>query len=268
MARMGLALVACSVFVALALALAPATSHAQQPTTAQRDEEARTRFQSGRFAFDSGRFEEALTDFRRAYALSQRPPLLYNIGRAAEELGRTNEAIGAYERFLSDMPADADRLDAQARLDALRARSAPPPEQPQRAPTTEIPLRPAVLSDADRDTGPAPSHGARLWTWIAGGAAVAFGVTSLVFWISANEKYDGLDASCGDAGCSREEIDATGAPTQVTLTNVFLVGSVLALGGAIVLFFVEGGGDGGSRDNSSSLALRVGPGGLSLDGRF
>ena len=58
------------------------------PSTADpsADAEARAHYQAGQLAFDQGRFENALESFRMAYALSQRPELLYNIASAADRL--------------------------------------------------------------------------------------------------------------------------------------------------------------------------------------
>ncbi|MFK7998660.1 MAG: hypothetical protein AB8H86_03645, partial [Polyangiales bacterium] len=50
------------------------------------DVEAQARFTAGEIAFSAGRFEDALSDFQRAYELSERPQLLYNIGLTAYRL--------------------------------------------------------------------------------------------------------------------------------------------------------------------------------------
>ncbi|MBK6812549.1 MAG: tetratricopeptide repeat protein [Sandaracinaceae bacterium] len=78
-----------------AQAVSPATDN---------EEEARALFIAGRSAFDQGRFEEALSHFKRSYELSGRPELLYNIGTAADRVGRLEEAITAFRSYLEGSP--------------------------------------------------------------------------------------------------------------------------------------------------------------------
>jgi hypothetical protein len=57
-------------------------------------------------AMDTGSYGIALRDYREAYALSSRPALLYNMGRACQKLGQYEEALGYLERFARTAPAD------------------------------------------------------------------------------------------------------------------------------------------------------------------
>lgn len=86
------------------------------------DSEARSRFEAGRAAMAAGRTEDALADFRRAYELSHRPALLYNIGVAADRLRHDDEALEAFEAYLAAMPAEeiTNRAEVESRLVVLR----------------------------------------------------------------------------------------------------------------------------------------------------
>ena len=86
------------------------------------DTEARSRFEAGRAAMAAGRTEDALADFRRAYELSHRPALLYNIGVAADRLRHDDEALEAFEAYLAAMPAEeiSNRAEVESRLVVLR----------------------------------------------------------------------------------------------------------------------------------------------------
>ncbi|MCA9616513.1 MAG: hypothetical protein KC586_27335, partial [Myxococcales bacterium] len=65
----------------LALALAaPTLASAQPPATSEAEVEARDAFQQGSDAYAEARYGEALRLFRRAFELSGRTALLYNIG--------------------------------------------------------------------------------------------------------------------------------------------------------------------------------------------
>ncbi len=99
------------------------------------DSEARARFEAGRTAMTAGRPEDALVDFQRAYELSHRPELLYNVGIAADRLRRDDDALAAFERYLAEMPPDqlTNRAEVESRVETLRqtiaarVASAPPP---------------------------------------------------------------------------------------------------------------------------------------------
>lgn len=100
---------------------------AQAPST---DSEARVRFEAGRMAFAAERYEDALVDFERAYELSHRPVLLFNIAQSYARLGRNREAVDAYRHFLSEAPeGEAGREEADAQIVLLeRAIAEAPPE--------------------------------------------------------------------------------------------------------------------------------------------
>jgi tetratricopeptide (TPR) repeat protein len=84
------------------------------------EEEARARFVAGRIAFGEGRYEDALADFTRAYELSGKPELLYNIGHTADRLRHDEEALEAFERFLELMPEHEARDEVERRVAVLR----------------------------------------------------------------------------------------------------------------------------------------------------
>jgi tetratricopeptide (TPR) repeat protein len=114
------------------------------------DHDARVAFESGDLAFSEGRYEDAFDDFTRAYDLSHRPELLYNIGLAADRLRRDEEAIDAFEAYLDALPEATNRPEVQRRLRALHdavaaeadieAAIAVPPADPAPPITTSRPI--------------------------------------------------------------------------------------------------------------------------------
>lgn len=110
--------------VLLALAV-PATAHAQR-----RDDEARALYSAGEIAFGEGRYEYALVHFQRAYELSPRPILLFNIGASAERLSRDTLALEAYEQYLQELPDAPNRRVVAARIVLLRQALYGQPAQP------------------------------------------------------------------------------------------------------------------------------------------
>lgn len=85
-----------------------------------RDAEARALFEAGRVAFSDGRFEDALQYFTRAYELSGRAVLLYNVGTSQDRLRHEAEAVAAFERYLELAPDAPNRREVEGRLRVLR----------------------------------------------------------------------------------------------------------------------------------------------------
>jgi tetratricopeptide (TPR) repeat protein len=84
------------------------------------DEEARQIYLAGVAAYDAGRYEAALEYFSRAYALSGRPLLLFNIGSVTERLRRDEESLEAYEAYLAAVPDAPNRAFVESRIVFLR----------------------------------------------------------------------------------------------------------------------------------------------------
>ncbi|MCC7535391.1 MAG: hypothetical protein IT379_04225, partial [Deltaproteobacteria bacterium] len=96
---------------------------------------------------------------------------------------------------------------------------------------------------------------APVWAWVAAGGAVALAAGGGIAWWRAEEAYADLEAGCGRTrACTDAQIDDSGAPTLVTLTNVLLVGGAVVAAGAVVLFVVESSGGGGDDDDGRAGA--------------
>src|SRR5688500_2507730 len=107
----------------LALALSISTiarAQEQEPGDDGRRERAMHLFEESRTHYDAGRFDTAAELLAEAYDLQPDPILLYNMARAYESGGRVQEAIDAYERYLSDAGNVRDRGAIETRLATLR----------------------------------------------------------------------------------------------------------------------------------------------------
>lgn len=86
---------------------------------------AREHFQKGVTAFDERRFAEAAEEFETAYRLSPAFVVLYNIGQVHVILGRSVEAVDAFDKYLkqgaSAVSADR-RREVQAEIEKQTAR--------------------------------------------------------------------------------------------------------------------------------------------------
>jgi tetratricopeptide (TPR) repeat protein len=152
---------------------------------------ARTLFVGAREAYERGDYASAYADFQLSYDLSQRPELLYNVGLAAQKLGRGDEALAAFEGYLAWGKGERAE-EVRGRVAALRDLAAhqPSPAQVAVAPAprqTEAWVAPVAVARAAEPAVPAPAPepverrgSARAW-WIATGvvlvaAAIAVGV--------------------------------------------------------------------------------------------
>jgi tetratricopeptide (TPR) repeat protein len=116
--------VPCSTALALALLLSGQPAFAQPPAPADPKLAARAHFDRGVAAFNARRFAEAGEAFDTAYKLSPAYPVLYNIGQVNVALGRSVEAVEAFERYLREgaaIPAER-RREVEAELDKQLAR--------------------------------------------------------------------------------------------------------------------------------------------------
>ena len=114
------AVLACCLVAALLDCPAILVAQDAPPLSAD-DLEARNLFAAGQTAFEAGRFERALEYFERAYELSHRPGLLYNVGIAADRLRNDQRALEAFEAYLaSGAVEEAQRPAVEARVEALR----------------------------------------------------------------------------------------------------------------------------------------------------
>ncbi|MCC6215854.1 MAG: tetratricopeptide repeat protein [Polyangiaceae bacterium] len=228
----------------------PATAHGGPAATSDRDAEAKALFQAGRAAYEAGRFEDALGHFQRAYELSGRSALLYNVGLAADRARKDDVAIQAYERFLAAEPESSLRGEVEARLGLLkRARD-----------ERERPARPRASRPAPAD--PAPEDGgSRGWMpWAVAGGGAAFVVTGgvlLTLGLSARSRV--VDARDG-ARWSELASDADAAPLLLGGGAALLVGGVAAAVGGVVWAT--------RKESGAETALVVGPGAFLVRGRF
>ena len=102
------------------LLAASAPVNAQDTADELRDAEGRGLFEAGRAAFADGRYEDALDYYDRAYELTHRPELLYNIGSAYDRLRRDREALAAFEEYRRALPDAVNAREVDARMRVLR----------------------------------------------------------------------------------------------------------------------------------------------------
>jgi iron complex outermembrane receptor protein len=137
--------------VVLFLVLGVANAHADSRRDAKRH------FQRGMSLVKEGQTDKGVSELERAYDLKPHPNVLFNIARAYDVAGRTQDAADAYERYIAAGPADPSAAEARlAQLrDILAARTKaaePPttasPQPPPRAHSTNVAVE-ALLRAAE-----------------------------------------------------------------------------------------------------------------------
>jgi tetratricopeptide (TPR) repeat protein len=233
----------------------PSIAEAQDADTAL----ARTEFERGRAAYEAGAFEDSLTAFQRAYELTHDAQILFNVATVADRLRRDAIALEAYEGYLAGYPAAPDRANVEARIRAIRAaittEAVEVASDPEETETVELVAATPPLLPAEAPASSNAREGGLVLT-IAGGVIALAGVG--LFIATAVE----LDA----ASQAETWTDLMGPYDRVPILSAAGVIS-LALGGAIAAvgigWLVTSGGE-----DEPSVALRVGPGSLSIAGAF
>jgi hypothetical protein len=265
------AIVAVVLFAAAAADLRLAAVARAQPAAAASDATraaARAKLVEGVAALKRGDHQAALARFEEAYALVPSPKIHYDFGLAYMGLGRTADALAAFERFLAEArDAPVDKRDkAASMVSTLRARMAetgvtrnpdvvaatpalmPPPPVTAEQPATSTPAPPpppAALAE-ERAPSPSPPDGdplrrrRRIAALSLGGAGVGLVAAGLVFGVLAQREDDSLtdDSQMGTPerptpfDLSKESRGITYERLQV----IGLVAGVLAVAGGVALY--------------------------------
>ncbi|HEX4336772.1 MAG TPA: hypothetical protein VH062_12720 [Polyangiaceae bacterium] len=218
-------------------------------------------------AFRQGDFLTAVTAFRAALADARKPLTPEQHAEATDLLTKADRHVGhvllvpvpasATVRFDGRVEDSRDELDVASGTHVFRA-DAPGHETVERETFVAAGIRttvklvlpvtaatPAATEPAPTDVTPAaaePSKG-RLWTWVALGAAPVFGGVGLGIWLSGLSDAKSIRdcTQCSQAEVQRRRDDA-GLGWKETWATVAGVAAGAALGGAVVLYFVEGSG--------------------------
>jgi tetratricopeptide (TPR) repeat protein len=169
------------VSIANAQAVPEGEAETEAAGPSERDGEARRLYEAGVVAFDDGTFEAALSLFQRAYELSPRPQMLYNIGSAADRLRQNTIALEAFQAYLEALPEADNANGVRRRVELLEAQIARDAELQQAASVQNV-ANAAVVAEGPGPVVPIeleeepPSRG---WIWgvvVAAVLVVAGGV--------------------------------------------------------------------------------------------
>src|SRR5260370_10722001 len=90
------------------------------PTTAAKKSDANHHFDQGKAYYRAGAYDLAVQEFLAGYEIEPRPGVLFNIGRAYEELKNRAKAIEDFNKYGAAVGTDAPAVtEARARVVAL-----------------------------------------------------------------------------------------------------------------------------------------------------
>jgi tetratricopeptide (TPR) repeat protein len=251
-------LAALSVGLTLA-ALCGTPGAAQGEGNLLRSNAADIRHKQGTKLFAAGKYHAALKDFKRAYKIRPRPESLVSIAACHEQLDRPREAINALELYVSKYPKHSGHAKAKEKISELKRRllldygDAGEEEAEQGAILEETPRWPRTLG------------------WVSLSAGAAFLVTGAIFSaLASNKAKEYKENKALITYTELQDIEQTGERFQAVQISTLVIGSVLALGGAVLVWtFQEPEQVGGSSTATLAPFINGADGvGLAAVGRF
>lgn len=85
---------------------------------------AKQHFAAANGYYQRGEYEKAIEEFSKAYDLSKKAELFFNIAVCYEKMSKFEEALTAYRRYLAEMPWATDRQEVEARISLLEKETA------------------------------------------------------------------------------------------------------------------------------------------------
>lgn len=199
----------------IALLASPLTALAGPKEKAQ----AQKHMEKAQQAHQAGNYDAALGELQAAYAVDPQPDLLYAIGQVYVKLGKCEDAIESYDKFLAtNPPADAAGLANEA-ITTCKAQLAPPPPPPEPTPP---PQPPAPPPEPERR----PFYADKIGTALVGGGVVS-SIVGIVLYASARGTLS--DAEDAPTYASQQDL-VDDAHFKRNLSIVFGAVGVAAIG--------------------------------------
>jgi tetratricopeptide (TPR) repeat protein len=204
--RYWLGLIGCTLLIAF-LASSAGAAEAMRP-------EAREQYRLGLELYDERQYEEALEKFRASNVIYPSPNSQLYVARCLRSIGRTAEAIEAYE---STVRIAGDRAATDLRY-----------EETWRAARQEL----AVLKPT-----PPPEQRFVVATWTSAAVSVVGLASFGTFWALARSRYNSLENNCNPLPCPASQTGAveTGRNYQL-VANISLAVGITGAATAVTLY--------------------------------
>ncbi len=139
------------------LAGAPGAARAGDPSRAR----ARQLFEAGMRDYNLGRLQRALKSFEEGYVAKPDPAFLFNVGQCHRMLGNHEQAVYAYQRYLSAAPDAPNRREVESLIQkeeaALQRQEAAVAPTGTLAPREDAKPAPATPERAAKESAPPPA---------------------------------------------------------------------------------------------------------------
>jgi len=261
------------VSIVLALLVTPAIAGQKKRTQSAQDE-ARDLYKKGMTHYELGEFDIAIDEFKRAYALTSAPGLLFNLAQVYRMKKDPEQAVYFYRTYLRLVPDAPNRADVeallaenQALLDADRAKKRAEAEaaaaaaaQPGGAPSPSLTAPPPPPASPPRRR----PWRVELWSGV-GAAALGVGAIAAAAALGARSASDAKQISDANAqgdvpwDAAQQALWRDGQNSATASTALYVAGGVDAAAGvALVALGVH------DRARARSLAIAPSPGGASV----
>jgi tetratricopeptide (TPR) repeat protein len=206
------------------------------------DEQARSHFKVGQSLYQAGRFAEAGAEWEKAYALSNRSSLLYNVYVAYRDAGDWKNAARALELFLAKGEVSIEeRPTLQARLDVMKREIA----EREAAEAAAAQAAAAPPPEPAAEPAPEPKQESSIVPWIVGGTGAAMVIAGIATGVVTLTKKNEINDACEQNGVCPSDFDLEAkrdsAKTMALVTDVLLIGGGVAVATGVVLgFLLEG----------------------------
>ena len=199
-------------------------------------------------AYAVGKLEDAAALLDKAYAMRHDATLLFNKGRALQDI-HPERAIAAYEAYLTAQPGATDGPKVRLIIERLRARTEQEEALKRRTREADAAAERNRARSAVSAPPPAPRKNAGAVPWvIAGVGAVTLGA-SLPLWLAgSNAHADAVAAPSVAESDSRQR----SAQSFATATTVTLVTGSVTLAVGLVWAFVDLSRSPGARGSGAS----------------
>jgi tetratricopeptide (TPR) repeat protein len=245
---------------------------ASSPAAAQEDvKRARKLFQEAEKHFAAGKYKQALEKYQDAYKAKPLPGFHFNIGQCLRSLGRLEEAIHHFEKYieLSKRPkhrADAERLirlckdEIAERAAADKEGEQPPDFRDERAPVED--LSPAPTPEPEKETSWRVLNPMFLWSSM--GVTAVFLITGSItggIALGKSREFKDKDTPFEDLEDLKDSGESMRTASNVSFGLAAAFGAV-----SVALYFLT---DFSPKETAVTAApLREGGGIVTMGGRF
>jgi tetratricopeptide (TPR) repeat protein len=230
-------------------ALAQPAPPAPTPTDDQKKVEAKALYEKGLSHYNLGEFDLAIDAFRKSYAISSAPGLLFNIAQSFRLKKDYEQAVYFYTTYLRLRPDAPNRSDVEARLHEMQEAIDEQKKQPTKAPIGTIPpdgtttttTTTATPNGAITKTEPVGETGVPSQTlitagYVTGGVGAVLVITGAVFGSMAKSAEKELDELNNGGAWSQEQQDKYDAGKRnntIALVSFIAGGAAIATGATL-----------------------------------